>query len=175
MLPRQIHVADDEVCREKFALRNDGLKVTKPWCGGLWTSALCNTYGSDWVRYMSNNCYSHKYDDNIHVYEIVPKPEANILVLEDVEDVRKLHDEYGSNGDWYSPYAGFDWNRIAENYDAVYLAAWELLDGWDCASACWFNWNAFDVRELSQDEIAEKVIEHVHKVLYYDYEDDWDC
>lgn len=172
MIPRQIHVSDTLISVDRFSHELTQFTASKPWGGGLWASSQCESYGSDWVRYMKDNYYRHKYECDVVVYEVKPLPNANIYVI-DSEDARDLlYAKYGVRNSIYREYE-FDWNAVAEDYDGVYLADWSLLDSWDCASSCWFNWEKITVREITEGEEVELIKQHIDEILC-DYDGDYD-
>lgn len=162
MIPRQIHVNIIEINRNRFFEEVSSCSDHKPWGGGLWASDYCEEYGSDWVRYMRNQRYTHKYwgVSDVLIYEIVPNPTARVYIIDSEESLDVFYGRYGYAGCTYE----FDWREVIRDYDAVYLADYSLLDSWDCASSVWFRWEAFQIRELTQEEVVNKIEMHLEEL-----------
>jgi hypothetical protein len=106
-----------------------GTEELKPY-GGLWTSDELTPGESIWLDYIKHAGYRAGIQ---HVWRLVPKEDARILVLATKEDYQKFVRDYGG-----------DWNKAAEDYDGVHYADLYVMDAWGIPSTMWFNLDVFE-------------------------------
>lgn len=111
---------------------------------GLWVSVQG---ADDWEAW----CRAEDFDIEklTYVTEIVPGPSANILRIDNPDDLRRLTVKYPQADP--PRLAGFgpvpDWERIAADFDGIVIAPYQWRErlnlhwyyGWDCASGCIWN------------------------------------
>lgn len=135
----------------------------KPW-GGLWTSPVIRddagtVVGTDWTQWChAENFWLHGVARVVTIIE--PDPTAPIYVIENVEDLVALEEEYPWRNHptaylWvdpqharYRPWPYVDWDALALDVAGVYLTEggqWRTrfsspgLNGWDCATVLWLQ------------------------------------
>jgi hypothetical protein len=138
--------------------------------GGLWTSTyLGNDLGSDWIQWCLANEFGLPKDNIYHGYILEPKDNLMIYTIDSLEDMHILFDEYGYKMYPVTEMEGIDWQKMAEDFDALHLTSngeavtrhgfsffrditselkpeWKSKTmrnfyGWDCESCFHFKWN----------------------------------
>lgn len=137
----------------------------KPY-GGLWTSTYLGEYGSDWIQWAVREMGVEECEG----YVLTPKEDNNVYIIDSLEDMKKLLEEYGFFPSYveeemekitkkYGDYAtyGFyyvDYESMAKQYDGMQLTKKGLDDiekklqflttsifsNFDCESTIWFHW-----------------------------------
>lgn len=158
----QARTADPPV-REKFNPPKNRPAFPKPY-GGLWCSPPIEAGGTAWTEW----CISEEFiSPPFHLWELIPEKSAKWYVVENVVDLAVLHDRFpgenpfqGSSDDLYWHGKCYDFERMAQVYDAIHLTdegQWatrfsEPVDfyGWDCASTLWLRWAFDEVIDLGE-------------------------
>lgn len=141
----------------------DDLSI-KP-AGGLWTSTLRDDGGCAWLDWCRANDWGPADDD--HIYVLEPEPNARVIVIDGVDDMRSAQDTF-ARVDLHPAisrsFAALDYEEIAETYDAVHVTdqgqretrfSRPGLYGWDCESTVWLRW-AFE-SVVDRGPVAEAV------------------
>lgn len=132
-------------------------QLTKP-AGGLWTSTMRPDGDSAWMEWRRSEHW--EFVDDVHLYALVPDPDAEVLVIDSQTDLREALSAYGRTdldttmADQFAP---LDFESIAVDYDGIHLSAAGQRDtrfsrpglyGWDCESTLWFDWVFQDAVDL---------------------------
>jgi hypothetical protein len=183
MLGKQLYLSKNEALRpEVVAVRNDDASVyrKKPAQGtGLWTSTWQEeTQDSGWVEWCRGADFGEP--ENRIWFLLTPAEDARLLIIDSYHDMvtlirrfplrHRLHgaslssiaEEAGLGADHFT---GFDFERMAEEYDGLHLteqAAGALhlsypldMNSWDCESTCWFRWVFTDVERIAVPELVQ--------------------
>ena len=96
--------------------------------GGFWTSSLDEDGECGWVKWTRRNSFS-THGVEVQVWKIVPEEDLDIYVINSLEDLLDLVDEYGfQDHPVLDREEGFshkypDWEAVSEDYDAVRLTS----------------------------------------------------
>ena len=165
-IPIQVHVGQQptQAYFDNCKSYGDG---EKPFVG-IWTSTFNPEIGSDWIR-VNNTFTNFRFvKPNSEAWKINCSPER-ILVIDSEKSFQRIAKKYKwkRSGFRYT----MDWNKVAQDYDGVWLTEnglKELCDrsrnyhgepnlvGWDCESIVWFRWcfdkiEAFSVKEYVKE------------------------
>lgn len=132
--------------------------------GGLWASPIDAQFG--WVDFCDCNSFHLKTLAKHFIFRL--KPNANIYIIDNEEDLRKISTLPDIN---YHNNLGINW-ELLKDYDGVFvtdngrhlkfLNGIKGLEAWDVASICIFNpnvivpidENAFDKAKVSKREVS---------------------
>ena len=97
-----------------------------------------------------------------YTYEVALAKDANVLVIETVEQFDAFADEYADKLLASVSSKGVNWNRVAKKYDGIIIAPyrWDRrlgnhlwYYGWDCASGCIWNMDAVaSIKQIVKEE-----------------------
>ena len=137
--------------------RLDGMKPT-----GLWVSD--DSAECDWLEWCVGESFGlERFRWRTEVYI---KPDANILFVKSVSELKAFHEEYKLPLYLGAPVLSevIDWARVAEKYDGIIISPyqWELRLSWaiwyycwDCASGCIWNADAIELRPSEPFDIDD--------------------
>lgn len=157
-----IHYAKKEfILDSRPYLELDLFPSSKP--NGLWVSVQGD---NDWEEWCKNEEYGL---DHLQVsYEVVLKPNANILKLKTPKQVCNLTKKYPVLRDQWNDIMGkllcrsyeIDWPKVKSEYQGIIIAPYQWdcrflqetswYYGWDCASGC--IWDLDCVKEFTLQE-----------------------
>lgn len=136
-MSRYIHYGSAKFDLEKFKSIKNREYFNKP-IGGLWACSVDSEY--DWKDFVTENNMGLNVSESF-CFEI--KPDARILRLHSKADFYRMADKYSINcGILLSMLACFDFERIANDYDAIDYKVKELYDElyvWDFDSLLVLN------------------------------------
>ena len=151
-LPAQAHCGPKQPSKTKFRQMrlHRGLRRDKP-IYGFWTSTFETLEDIGWVGW----CRAESYANPQEAWLLQPTP-ARVFEVRDSNDSLRLHEKYGILWGDLGPafgepdrYAGLDWDRLVQDYDAVRLVNpfecrfenhASTFYGWDAESTVWLRW-----------------------------------
>lgn len=112
--------------------------------GGLWCSPYTPNESSDspWIEFCRTEEFCSEDELNRGII-INLKDNINLLIIDKLNDLEKILEEYSINVCRYTSYLDFE--KLSDKYDGVYLSdngQWETrlsLYGWDVESLLLFN------------------------------------
>lgn len=153
---RLIHYSKEALPKQLRAMNvREHSRFAKP--GGLWFSVEGQDDWYSWCQSENFNLENLKYQT-----QIIFKPNARILHLKSVYDIRKFTEDYVPH-DVPLHYAVPDWERVSKTYRGIIIAPYQwdcrLADwsfwyyGWDCASGV--VWDLDAIKELKPLVVSE--------------------
>lgn len=127
----------------------------KPY-GGLWTSPAARTRRGDWFSWCQANARDRLKADLWKLTAAAPK----VYVIKSERSLKEAVERWPRryDADWNHP--EIDFEKVAEEYDAVYLTrsglfatrfAWPIhLVGWDVATILWLRWVFDSVEQVKR-------------------------
>lgn len=118
----------------------ESYRPEKPTTGGFWASPVLEDGTTAWEQFLcgDDTLMRRKMRDHgsLNQQSVTPRP-----------GIRVYHVKTESDAHYLKTYYGFDWGKIAENYDAIYVENyWSLREGrWDLPTVLFFNLDAFTV------------------------------
>lgn len=167
MLGKQLHLSTGETLRQEVvAVKNDEGSVyrKKPAQGtGLWTSSWREkTRDSDWIEWCRGDNFGEPEKQSWFL--LTPAKDTRICTISSYYELAATLKRFPltyahvsqmelvdmSAGYFNEHFTGFDFERMAEEYDGLHLteeAAGRLhlsypvdMNSWDCESTVWFRW-----------------------------------
>jgi hypothetical protein len=139
--------------------------IQNKYNGGLFSSTyLGEEIGSQWIQWCLFNEFNVPENGIWNGYLIDVKSDARIYVIDSVEDMERLYDQYGFNDYNIDAMESIDYHRVSQDYDAVHLTDrgqvvtrhpylfrenssnkinYRSMYSWDCESTHFFR-NVFD-------------------------------
>ena len=153
----QVLLLKEEINANSFVKPEGNRGNNKPKHGGLWSSSLDDDNKSAWINFAH---YQEFYSniEEMKMFHVTVSKDARILYIYNTEHYQAILEEYGTPviKDIH-PLASIssfrhvlDYDKIAEDYDAVSLTEmglnenWNEFYGWDCESTLWLNLNCFE-------------------------------
>jgi hypothetical protein len=150
-----IHYGSNSFNPDKFdPIQNKITNLTNKPLGGLWTSPVNTKYGwKDWC--LGNDFNLEKLEKS---FTITLKEKANIFIVNSQKDLQRLpfYSEFNNENiiGFRYPKIAFDFEKLAKEYDAIWLTEKGLMDtqdltfplnlyGWDCESVLIMNLDCF--------------------------------
>lgn len=190
MLGKQLWVGHEKKLRENPLSENSIQPVGEGHLGikgkgGLWTSTfLGDTIGSEWIQWCLANEFGLPTNNIFHGYVLKPKKNLMIYTIDSLEDMHILFDEYGYKMYPVTEMEGINWQKMAEDFDALHLTSngeavtrhgfsffrditsslkpeWQKKTlrsfyGWDCESTYHFRWNFINQESISIKAKADR-------------------
>lgn len=118
----------------------ESCRPEKPTTGGLWASPVLEDGTTAWEKFLCG-------DDSLLRGKLRDHGSLNQQRVTPCQNIRVFHVEKESDAHYLRTYYGFDWGKIAANYDAIYVENYGALhDGrWDLPTVLFFNLDAFTV------------------------------
>lgn len=112
--------------------------------GGIWTSTFINPEeGSAWIKWCIANDFN--VPDAWTGWLLYPKQDANLLVIDSLEDMHFAFDKYGYYLVEGSKYQQIDYTKMQQDYDGIHMTEqgeWLTRHGFDFRSPTPFDPNA---------------------------------
>ena len=140
-----IHYGSNAFDKRKFGAIKNATNLAKPSCdSGLWACPSDSAFG--WVKKRKKNDYSVNQKESFKFYL---HSTANVYVIDSQKDARDLP-FFRVPGD-YNYY--IDYEKIAQNYDAVFLTEKGLADTRFSLPVSFFSWDVESVLVLNKHKV----------------------